>query len=159
MNQYIHFYLRVGQRPWCRKIFGGRRTRPLIVSAGATPNCFTLDEDTTKRLIDWCELSVKDTSKTRRQTTGDGTHSGFSCALTKRECAGFLEECKKLIEQCDPDRAGIGQNSAQSRDAAGRLCHALRGLADTLEDGIKHINWTTSNCVVIVENSPGVLID
>ena len=150
MYQYV--YLRIGQRRWHRKLFGYRWSMFVAPSTAAKPVSFRLDEADTARLLEWCKNHVKDLY-TEDQKDGDSAPRKYSCSLTKHECEAFLEECRKLLEL----RSDV--NNTETSETAALLCQNLRMLIDDLKWCINNINWLTSTCVVIVENSGGIIMD
>ena len=148
MDQYI--YLRIGQKGWHRKLFGYRYPEP--VNTAPRPLSFRLDEADTTHLFEWCKGHVKDLY-TENQRAGDDTPRTYSCSLTKHECEGFLEECEKLLEQ-----RGDAENTEPSETAV-RLCRNLRMLIDDLKQCVNKIDWLTSVCLIMVENSGGIIMD
>ena len=148
MDQYI--YLRIGQKGWHRKLFGYRC--PEFVNSPPRPLSFRLDEADTTHLFEWCKGHVKDLY-TENQRADNDTPRKYSCSLTKHECEGFLEECEKLLEQ-----RGDAENTEPS-ETAERLCQNLRMLIDDLKRCINKIDWLTSVCLIMVENSGGIIMD
>ena len=148
MYQYI--YLRIGQRKWHRKLFGHRL--PEFIISTPRPVSFRLDEADTAHLFEWCKSHVKDV-QTEDQKAGDNAPRTYSCSLTKHECKGFLEECEKLLEQ----RSGV--NNTEPSETAEILCKHLRMLTDDLKRCINGINWLTFACLIMVENSGGIIMD
>lgn len=150
MDQYI--YLRIGQKGWHRKLFGHRRSMFAGPSATPKPVSFRLDEADTALLFEWCKSHVKDVH-TENQRADNDTPRTYSCSLTKHECEGFLEECEKLLEQ-----RSNAENTKPS-ETAERLCKDLRMLIDDLKRCMDNINWLTSACLIMVENSGGIIMD
>ena len=148
MDQYI--YLRIGQKMWYHRLFGCRH--PEFVNSTPRPLSFRLDEADTTHLFEWCKSHVKDV-RTGNQKADNNTPRTYSCSLTKHECEGFLEECEKLLEQ-----RSDAENTNPS-ETAERLCRDLRMLIDDLKRCMNNINWLTSACLIMVENSGGIIMD
>ena len=71
----------------------------------------------------------------------------YYCSFTKRECEGFLKECRKLLKRHEETKDAAGGD-----ETAGRW---LKELIDDLEWCVTNVRWLTSSCSISVENDGG----